>query len=498
MGRLNGISSAHARLLLSGWMALVLSGCARPSGQPQIDFGKEQALRSTPAAFADGTLSASQCAKIDSAVTAVLAGTGAPSASIAIVWDGRIVYEHAYGSARLTPPTLATRAMRYSIGSVSKQFTATAVLLLAQEKRLSLDDKAGKWLPELTRANDVSIRQLLSMTAGYQDYWPQDYVFPAIREPTTPQGILDRWARKPLDFEPGTKWQYSNTNYVIAGLIVEQASGMRLMDFLQERIFTPLGMTSVQDVDVAPLGAADAAGWLRNALGPLRPAPKEAKGWLFAAGGLAMTAHDLALWDISVIDRTILQSASYRTMQTDVLLASGVASRYGLGVNVALAGGRRQIAHGGAVSGYLTCNQIYPDERAAIVVFSNIYPGAAAPAARIAERIATVIFEPADAEAAKALNQARQVFADLQKGKIDRALFTPNANAYFSDEALRDYASSLKPLGAPRESIQVTQSLRGGMTCRSFRIKCRAKTLALSMQVLPDGKIEQYLVEPDE
>ena len=131
-------------------------------------------------------------------------------------------------------------------------------------------------------------------------------------------------------------------------------------------------------------------------------------------------------------------------------------------------------------------------------MFSNIYPGAAAPAARIAERIATVIFEPADAEAAKALNQARQVFADLQKGKIDRALFTPNANAYFSDEALRDYASSLKPLGAPRESIQVTQSLRGGMTCRSFRIKCRAKTLALSMQVLPDGKIEQYLVEPDE
>jgi D-alanyl-D-alanine carboxypeptidase len=498
MRRPTNISSVLVTLFLSGWMALVLLGCAQPSGQPRTDFGKEQTPRSGRAVFADGTLSASQRAKIDSAVANVLAGTGAPSASIAVVWDGRIVYEHAYGSARLAPPLPATRAMRYSIGSVSKQFTAAAVLLLAQEKRLSLDDKVGKWLPDLTRANDVSIRHLLSMTAGYQDYWPQDYVFPALREPTTPQGILDRWARKPLDFEPGTKWQYSNTNYVIAGLIVERASGMRLMDFLQQRIFTPLGMTSVHDADAAPLGAGDAAGWLRNALGPLRPAPKEGKGWLFAAGELAMTAHDLALWDISVIDRTILSPASYRTMQTDVLLESGVATRYGLGVNVALVGGRRQIAHGGAVSGYVTSNQIYPDERAAIVVFSNIYPGVAAPASRIAERVAAVIFEPADAEAAKALDQSRQIFADLQKGEIDRALFTPNANAYFSEQALADYASSLKPLGVPKEFVQVTQNLRGGMTCRAFRIRCKAKTLALSTQTLPDGRIEQYLIEPDE
>jgi D-alanyl-D-alanine carboxypeptidase len=498
MRRLTEISSGLVTLFLSGWMALALVGCARQLGQPQVEFGKEPTVRSTSPAFADGTLSASQCAKIDSTVGAVLTDTGAPSASIAVVWDGRIVYENAYGSARLAPPMPATRTMRYSIGSVSKQFTATAVLLLAQENRLSLDDKVGKWLPDLTRANDVSIRQLLSMTAGYQDYWPQDYVFPALREPTTPQEILDRWARRPLDFEPGTKWQYSNTNYVIAGLIVEKAAGMRLMDFLQERVFTPLGMTSVQDIDAAPLGVADAAGWLRNALGPLRPAPKEGNGWLFAAGELAMTAHDLALWDISVIDRTILQPASYRTMQTDVRLENGIATRYGLGVNAALVRGRRQIAHGGAVSGYVTSNQIYPDDCAAIVVFSNIYPGAAGPAAQIAERIATVIFEPADAEAAKALDQARHIFTDLRKGKIDRAFLTPNANAYFSDQALNDHASSLKPLDAPTEFVQVTQYLRGGMTCRAFRIKCGAKTLALSTQTLPDGRIEQYLIEPDE
>jgi D-alanyl-D-alanine carboxypeptidase len=444
---------------------------------------------------AQETLSASERSQIDSAVTSVLANTQAPSASIAVVRDGKIVYEAAYGSARLTPATTATTAMRYSIGSVTKQFTATALLLLVEEKRLSLDDKVGRWLPELTRANDVSIRQLLSMTAGYQDYWPQDYVFPAMLQPITPQAILEQWARKPLDFEPGTKWQYSNTNYVIAGLIVEKASGMPLLAFLQQRIFTPLGMASVKNVDAAPLGAEDAAGYLRNALGPLRPAPKEAAGWLFAAGELAMTAHDLALWDISTIDQRILRPASYRIMQTEVLVEHGVASGYGFGVGVATVRGRRQIAHGGAVSGYLTSNQIYPDERAAIVVFCNIYPGAAGPQSQIADRIATIVFESADAEVTKALDQARRIFGGLQHGTIDRALFSQNANAYFSEQTVADFASSLGPLGAPTEFVQVTESLRGGMSLRAFRIKCGGRTLNLSTFTLPDGKIEQFLIE---
>ena len=149
---------------------------------------------------------------IDSAARAVLAASGAPSASIAVVRDGAIVYTNAYGSARLDPRTPATASMRYSIGSISKQFTATAILLLAERGRLSLDDKVAKWLPELTRAGEVSVRQILSMTSGYQDYWPQDYVMPPMLKATTARQIIDQWARKPLDFDPGTKWQYSNTN----------------------------------------------------------------------------------------------------------------------------------------------------------------------------------------------------------------------------------------------------------------------------------------------
>ena len=123
-----------------------------------------------------------------------------PSASIAVVKDGRIAYLQAYGQARLSPPMDATPQMQYSIGSISKQFTAAAVLLLAREGKLTLDDPVAKYLPDLTRAREVTVRMLLSHTSGYQDYWPEDYVMTSMMVPTTAQHILDTWAKKPLDF----------------------------------------------------------------------------------------------------------------------------------------------------------------------------------------------------------------------------------------------------------------------------------------------------------
>ena len=191
--------------------------------------------------------------KIDAVVNQILSSTKVPSASIAIVRDGRIAYLQAYGLARLSPPMEATPQMQYSIGSISKQFTAAAVLLLAQEGKLTLEDPVSKYLPELTRAREVTLRMLLSHTSGYQDYWPEDYVMTSMMVPTTAQHILDVWAKKPLDFDPGTQWQYSNTNYVIAGRIVEQVSGMPLIDLLEKRIFLPLGMNNVYNSDASQL-----------------------------------------------------------------------------------------------------------------------------------------------------------------------------------------------------------------------------------------------------
>ncbi len=450
-------------------------------------------LASAPAAAQQ--LSDAERARVDSAATAVLAATGAPSASLAIVRGGRIVYEQAYGDARVEPRTAATPAMRYAIGSVSKQFTATAVLLLAEDGRLSLDDPVSRWFPDLTRAREITVRQLLSMTSGYQDYWPQDYVWPDMQRPATAQEIMRRWAGKALDFEPGTRWQYSNTNYVIAAAIVERVSGMGFFEFLRRRVFTPLGMTSVADVDAGPLSATDAGAWLRNGLGPLRPAPKEGRGWLFGAAQLAMTAHDLALWDIAVMDRTLLRPESYRAQQTDMLLAAGTATGYGLGVAVGTPSGRRRVAHGGAVSGYTTSNHVFPDDRAAIVVFTNIYPGAAGAPGQIAGRIAGILFPAADTAADRAEATARRLYDLLTRGTVDRTVLSPNADAYFTPAVLADFASSLAPLGEPTEFARDGASDRGGMRIRSYRLRAGGRTMALTTMTWPDGKLDQYILE---
>jgi D-alanyl-D-alanine carboxypeptidase len=443
---------------------------------------------------AQNTLSPDIAAKIDKIAADSLAASGVPSASVAVVKDGQIAYLKSYGTARLETNTPAASSMRYSIGSISKQFTAAAILLLQEQGKLSLDDKVGKYVPDLTRANEVTIRQLLSHTSGYQDYWPQDYVMPGMLKPVTSQKILDTWARIPLDFEPGTKWQYSNTNYVIAGVIVEKVSGMPLMQFLQKNIFTPLGMSSVADTDAAKLGDTDPTGYFRFGLGPLHPAPKEGPGWLFAAGELAMPAQDLAKWDISIMDRKLLKPSSYAEFGRDTLLKNGVATRYGLGVSVNMQAGKRTLSHGGEVSGFTSQNIVFPDERAAVVVLTN--QDAASAAGDIANGIAPLLFASTDPATPAKLEQAKKIFDGLQHGTIDRSLFTDNANAYFSDQALKDFAASLAPLGTPNSFVQVQQGLRGGMTLRVYIINFGAKSLRAWTYEMPDGKLEQYQIAP--
>jgi CubicO group peptidase (beta-lactamase class C family) len=345
-------------------------------------------------------------------------------------------------------------------------------------------------VPNLTRGNEVTIRELLSHTSGYQDYWPQDYVPPFMLQPITADKILDQWARKPLDFDPGTEWQYSNTNFVIAGLIVEKASGEPLLQFLSEHIFAPLGMKSVMNIDQNRLAETDAAGYLRYALGPPRLAPKEGKGWLFAAGELAMPAEDLAKWDISMINQTVLRPASYAQMEKEVVLKNGLGTRYGLGVDVRQEFGQRTIEHGGEVSGFTAHNMVFPDARIAVVVMVN--EDSVEASGDIAGKIAALLFR--EAYAGKQEDQSREIFAALQQGKINRALFTENCNSYFTEQALKDFASSLGPLGTPAEFTQTYKQDRGGMTFRLFEVHFPQKTVEVWERIMPDGKIEQYQV----
>ncbi len=459
-------------------------------------------LSATLSAQTTNMLDTATATRVDQAVTKVIADTGIPSASVALVQHGDIVYLHAYGKARLEPPMPATTEMQYSIGSVSKQFTAALILMLVQDGKMTLDDPVGKYLPQLTRANEVTVRQLLSMTAGYQDFWPEDYVMTTMMVPTTAQHILDVWGAKPLDFDPGTQWQYSNTNYVIAGRIAEIAGGKPLVEQLRARIFEPLHMTGVRDQDASHLPPSDPTGYYQHALGPLRPAPLEGTGWMFAAGELAMSPHDLALWNISMMNRSLMKPASYDAMFTNVTLKNGKPTGYGLGVQLSERDGQHVISHSGEVSGFVSQNTIYPDSKAAVTVLTNI--DASSAAAAIARALAPIVLSTgtnvnaANGSQAAAEARALRIFTGLQNGELDRSQLTTLCSNYFTEQAVQDFATSLKPLGAPQSFTQVAAQPRGGMTFRAFHVEFPNRRLTVTTYEEPDGKVEQYLVLPAE
>ena len=438
----------------------------------------------------DSTLAA----QVDSIAMQVLRENGAPSASVAVVVNGKIAYAHAYGYAKINPDVAATPEMRYAIGSISKQFTAAAILLLQQKGKLSLDDPISKWLPKLTRAKEITVREILSHTSGYQDFWPQDYLPPMMSKPMPPEEILQRWAMRPLDFEPGTRWQYSNTNFVIAAQIVEKISGETFFNFLTKNILAPLGLSSAVNFDKGNMSQSDPSGYMRYGLGPLRPAPEEGSGWMSGAGELAMTPTDLAKWDISLINESLLHPASYRQMEEEVRLKNGAGTNYGLGVEVGMTDGHFTVMHSGEVSGFTSDNIVFPEDKAAVVVLTN--QDAASTAAVIANRIRNILFSSQDAQTKMRTDQAKNIFEGLQKGTIDRSLFTSDANSYFSTLALQDFQSSLALLGAPTKVVQVSEEKRGGMLERSFRVIFPDRTLRVWTYQMPNGKLEQYQVAP--
>lgn len=422
---------------------------------------------------------------VDSVAREWLASTGAPSASIAIVRHGQLVYAQAYGSARLDPPTAAAPESRYSIDSLTKEFTAAGILMLVERGRLELDDPISRWFPTLGAASATTVRELLTHTSGIRDYWPQDFVTPEMKIATTPDAVIQEWAKRPLDFVPGSEWQYSNTGYVLAAKVLERASGEGFLPFLEQNIFLPLKMAHVLDVTMPP-APADAVGYTRFGLGPVHAAAKEAPGWLFGAANLIMQPSDMARWDVSLMDRSLLHAQSYASEFAPVVLKNRTVAPYALGLDVERSEGRLRIGHSGGGSGFLADNRLWPEERAAIVVFTN---NDWASPSELSSRIAFLLLTPSPPEA-----RVRAVFSALQKGSLDRREFTAVGNSYFTNDVLADLRATLGPLGPMRELVLEAESKRGGMITRHWKILCRDMRLAATERGYANGQLEEFMV----
>jgi D-alanyl-D-alanine carboxypeptidase len=424
-------------------------------------------------------------------ITSALGASGVPGVSVAVVRDGRLAFAQAFGMADLAAGRAASVETRYAVGSVSKQFTTAILLLLAEQGKLSLDDTVSRYFPDLTDASRVTIRQLLSHTSGYQDYAPQDYMIPAWTKPVTPLYILDHWARKPLDFEPGTRWEYSNTNYVLAGQIIEKVSGQRLMTLLRDYIFQPLGMSSAGDCSERRPG--DAIAYTRYGLGPPRPALREATGWYFAAGELCMTPSDLARWDMAFLNQRILSPRSYEEFTREVRLNNGDHTNYALGLQIGSLDGIPTLTHGGEVSGFLASNWILRNRGGAVVVLSN--QDASNLVSSLARQLAASVFlPPAERIQPADTQRARAFLEQLLQGKVDRAQITDNLSSYFTPEPLADIRRSLKALGRLQTVTGEIQRHRGGMTERIFTARFKRRAVTIVTYTTPEGKYEQFLI----
>jgi CubicO group peptidase (beta-lactamase class C family) len=275
---------------------------------------------------------------------------------------------------------------------------------------------------------------------------------------------------------------------------------MSLLEYLNRKVFKPLGMKPV-DQDLA-IGKGYPQPTHRFALGPVRPAKPAAHGWLWAAGELAMTASDLAKWDIARIDRAVLTPEDWKIQETEVKLTDGGATHYGLGVSLADRGGHPEVSHGGEAVGFLSNNVVLPDQKFAVVALVNADFGGATD--EITDGIADLLVPVERAPATLTLDQtrdalARKLFDQLRAGTLDRTLLTEDANYYFDATATGDYRDSLAALGDPVSFTAIGKArLRGGFVNRNYVIQYKDRRLVAVTyaEAGADGKFEQFIVMP--
>ena len=328
-------------------------------------------------------------AKAADGVARAYVGPGVFSGAVLVAKDGKPIFRKAYGMADREWDVANTPETRFRLGSITKQFTATAILQLAEQGKLSVDDPISKYYPEAPAAwAPITLKHLLTHTSGIPSYTAIPGFFAQqARLDKTPAEIIALTRDKPLEFPPGSKYAYDNTGYILLGYVVEKVSGQPYAAYLQDHIFTPLGMKdSGYDVSETILprrasGYSVAGGKARNAAFLAMTLP-------YAAGSLYSTVDDLLIWDQALQSGKAIKPASVAAMFTDY------GFKYGFGQSIRVDKGRRIWGHNGGINGFATQLNHLPDDGLTVIVLANIEQ---APVGRIGERLADLYFDPSAA-----------------------------------------------------------------------------------------------------
>ncbi len=363
---------------------------------------------------------------VDSVANAAITERRVAGVSVAVARKGRIVLAKGYGFADLENDVPATAETVFRIGSITKQFTAAAIMRLMEQGKLSLDDTLQHFLPNVpTQGNRVTVRHLLNHTSGIRSYtslgpkWQR-----VVRLDLAPDSLVTLFADEPFDFKPGDAYRYNNSGYFLLGMIIEKLSGKRYGQFLQDEFFTPLGLKSTVYCDQAPLIKRRAQGYTPRPGAPFVNAEPLSMTQPYAAGSLCSTVTDLVAWTLALSSGKVVSPASYALMTTPGTLNDGKPITYGFGLGMGTVRGHRQVAHNGGINGFVSEVHHYPDDSVVTVVLTNTSALTAIELERLVARRALGITDiPAVAIEASAL---QRFVGQYQLGNARLRVFTEN------------------------------------------------------------------------
>jgi len=443
------------------------------------------------------TVSADTLGRVDEFVRAEMAREKVPGVAVAVVDHGKVVKAEGYGYANVEHDVPVRPETVFQSGSLGKQFTAATVMTLVEEGKLALDDPIAKYFPEAPAAfRAITVRHLLTHTSGIPDYTEGTI---DLKRDYTEDELARMAFGLELEFAPGSRWNYSNTGYLMLGVLVRRASGRFYGDVLRDRVFTPLGMKTARIISEEDIVPNRAAGY-RLVGGELKNqewvAPKLNTT---ADGSLYFTVLDLIAWDKGLRAGAVLKPESWAAVFRPVRLNSGKTFPYGFGWSIEEAGGRPLVEHGGSWQGFKTHIARYLGDDLTIIVLANL---AEAEPDRFVSGIAA-IFDPklappvsgpiADREP-EVTARLRGLLASAREGRLSPDEFA-YVRAGFFPAAAKRYAELLGGLGEPRRVDLLERRELGDDRVYRYAVAYEAgRRLRVRLGIAPDGKISQLSI----
>ena len=434
--------------------------------------------------------------RVDKFVQASIKQQRIPGLALAVMRDGQIVKAQGYGLSNIELNVPVSPQTIFQSGSVGKQFTATGIMMLVEEGKIGLDDKVAKYFPGAPASwNKFTVRNLLTHTSGIKEYTDKNFNY---LRAYTEEDLLKMVQAQPFDFAPGDKWSYSNTGYMLLGILIHKVTGKFYGDFLQERIFIPLGMSTTRIISEEDIVPNRAAGY-RLVKGIVKN-----QEWVHpslnttADGALYFTVLDLAKWDAALYTEKLIKRTSLDQMWTPVKLNSGKTYPYGFGWRVTEMNGHRLIEHGGSWQGFTTGISRYVDDRLTVVALTNLDSRHARPE-DIIHGVAGIYIQaltppppakPIEDKEPQVTALFRDLLQKMGQGKADAGAFTDEARMKWFPDRVKEFQEDLEDFGPAKAVDLLERKEEAGLRSYIYRLTFEdGRILKLNLKLTDKNKI---------